>query len=234
MKHYLSPSLMCCDLLNVERDLHILEKTGMDMIHYDIMDTSFTTGTMLPALMLERVARTTNLPMDVHIMSLSPECYFPQVLPWCRGGYVSIHAEGLRNLPLLLSEIRNAGVGAGVALNAGTPLCCLEEVAPLVDMVVLINGVAGCNRMKLDIDSHMENRIRRTRALLDRMGRTHALLSVDGNISLDNARRARRGGANTFVLGTASIFRPERPLEETCLDFRTQLENEAWKEASQS
>lgn len=157
---------------------------------------------MLPALMLERVARTTNLPMDVHIMSLSPECYFPQVLPWCRGGYVSIHAEGLRNLPLLLSEIRNAGVGAGVALNAGTPLCCLEEVAPLVDMVVLMNGVAGCNRMKLDIDSHMENRIRRTRALLDRMGRTHALLSVDGNISLDNARRARRGGANTFVLGT--------------------------------
>ena len=212
MKHYLSPSLMCCDLLNVERDLHILEKTGMDMIHYDIMDTSFTTGTMLPALMLERVARTTNLPMDVHIMSLSPECYFPQVLPWCRGGYVSIHAEGLRNLPLLLSEIRNAGVGAGV----------------------LMNGVAGCNRMKLDIDSHMENRIRRTRALLDRMGRTHALLSVDGNISLDNARRARRGGANTFVLGTASIFRPERPLEETCLDFRAQLENEAWKEASQS
>ena len=205
MKHYLSPSLMCCDLLNVERDLHILEKTGMDMIHYDIMDTSFTTGTMLPALMLERVARTTNLPMDVHIMSLSPECYFPQVLPWCRGGYVSIHAEGLRNLPLLLSEIRNAGVGAGVALNAGTPLCCLEEVAPLVDMVVLMNGVAGCNRM-----------------------------SVDGNISLDNARRARRGGANTFVLGTASIFRPERPLEETCLDFRAQLENEAWKEASQS
>ena len=84
MKHYLSPSLMCCDLLNVERDLHILEKTGMDMIHYDIMDTSFTTGTMLPALMLERVARTTNLPMDVHIMSLSPECYFPQVLPLCR------------------------------------------------------------------------------------------------------------------------------------------------------
>ena len=207
MKHYLSPSLMCCDLLNVERDLHILEKTGMDMIHYDIMDTSFTTGTMLPALMLERVARTTNLPMDVHIMSLSPECYFPQVLPWCRGGYVSIHAEGLR---------------------------CLEEVAPLVDMVVLMNGVAGCNRMKLDIDSHMRNRIRRTRALLDRMGRTHALLSVDGNISLDNARRARRGGANTFVLGTASIFRPERPLEETCLDFRAQLENEAWKEASQS
>ncbi len=63
---------------------------------------------------------------------------------------------------------------------------------------------------------------------------THALLSVDGNISLDNARRARRGGANTFVLGTASIFRPERPLEETCLDFRAQLENEAWKEASQS
>ena len=223
---------MCCDLLNVERDLHILEKTGMDMIHYDIMDTSFTTGTMLPALMLERVARTTNLPMDVHIMSLSPECYFPQVLPWCRGGYVSIHAEGLRNLPLLLSEIRNAGVGAGVALNAGTPLCCLEEVAPLVDMVVLMNGVAGCNRMKLDIDSHGEPHP--PHACLAGPHGTHALLSVDETYRWTMRGAPAEGGANTFVLGTASIFRPERPLEETCLDFRAQLENEAWKEASQS
>ena len=120
-----------------------------------------------------------------------------------------------------------------MALNAGTPLCCLEEVAPLVDMVVLMNGVAGCNRMKLDIDSHMENRIRRTRALLDRMGRTHALLSVDGNISLDNARRARKGGANTFVLGTASIFRTDIPLKEACMSFRTRLLNEDWKETAQ-
>ena len=66
MKHYLSPSLMCCDLLNVERDLHILEKTGMDMIHYDIMDTSFTTGTMLPALMLERVAPVSYTHLRAH------------------------------------------------------------------------------------------------------------------------------------------------------------------------
>ena len=137
---------------------------------------------------------------------------------------------------IVLNQISYHGKGAiqEIAGSAALQRRCLEEVAPLVDMVVLMNGVAGCNRMKLDIDSHMENRIRRTRALLDRMGRTHALLSVDGNISLDNARRARRGGANTFVLGTASIFRPERPLEETCLDFRAQLENEAWKEASQS
>ena len=233
MKHYLSPSLMRRDLLNVERDLHILEKTGMDMIHYDIMDTSFTTGTMLPALMLERVARTTNLPMDVHIMSLSPECYFPQVLPWCRGGYVSIHAEGLRRGAPLLSEIRNAGVGAGVALNAGTPPCCLEEVAPLVDMVVLMNGVAGCNRMKLDIDSHMENRIRRTRALLDRMGRTRCCQWMETYRWTMRGAPAEAAQTPLCWARPASSGRKGR-VEETGLDFRAQLENEAWKEASQS
>ena len=37
----LSVSLMCADLVNLERDIHILEENGVDYLHVDIMDAAF-------------------------------------------------------------------------------------------------------------------------------------------------------------------------------------------------
>lgn len=226
MKNYLAPSLMCCDLLNIGRDLKDLEQSGMDWVHFDIMDTTFTTSTMLPAMMLKKISAATSMPMDVHIMSVTPELYFPQVLPYCAGGYVSVHAEGLRHLPYLFEQIRQSGAKVGLALNASTPLTYVEENAHLLDMVVLMNVLAGVTGPRKDIDIHMEERIRRTRDILNQAGRMDAIVSLDGNASLRNSRLARQNGANAFVLGTSSIFRPDVPLRQACRDFRKTFEEE--------
>lgn len=226
MKEYLAPSLMCCDLLNLERDLLDLEQADMDFLHYDIMDTTFTTGTMLPALLLKSIKKKTSLPLDVHIMSVTPELYFPQVLPYCTDGFVSVHAEGLRHLPYLFDEIRKSGAKVGLALNASTPLCYLEENAHLLDMVLLMNVVAGTTGPRQDIDIYMENRIRRAREIMTQAGRTNAIVSIDGNTSPKNTLLARKNGANAFVLGTASIFKPDVPLKEACLNFRQSIMEE--------
>ena len=42
MKQYLCPSIMCGDLLNLEREIRTLEKGRADLIHFDMMDTTFT------------------------------------------------------------------------------------------------------------------------------------------------------------------------------------------------
>ena len=84
----------------------------------------------------------------------------------------------------------------------------MEEVAPLLDMALILNCNAG-HGAKQDINIQMEDKIRRARALLARAGRQDAMLEVDGNISFENAKKAQRCGANVFVLGTASIYRPD-------------------------
>ena len=137
-----------------------------------------------------------------------------------------MHAEGLRHLPYLFEQIRQSGAKVGLALNASTPLTYVEENAHLLDMVVLMNVLAGVTGPRKDIDKHMEERIRRTRDILNRAGRTDAIVSLDGNASLRNSRLARQSGANAFVLGTASIFRPDVPLRRACQDFRKTFEEE--------
>lgn len=219
-KDLLAPSLMCADLLNLERDIRALERARADMLHIDIMDTTFTTSTMLPPALLERLKRATGLPLDVHIMSKTPELYLDQVLPCCKGGFISVHAESTQLLPYVLSEVRKSGARVSLALNASTPLAYAEEVAPMLDMLLLLNVVAGVTGPRVDIDEAFAARIARARGILDRAGRGEALVEVDGNISVRNARVARRNGANVYVLGTASVFRPDMGIEEACAAFR--------------
>lgn len=228
----MSPSLMCCDMMHIQRDVSVLERAGADMLHFDIMDTTFTTSTMLPPYMLRQLTKCAGLPLDIHIMSKTPQLYLEQVLPYCRGGYVSVHAESTHEIPYVISEIRKAGVHPGLALNGYTPLSYVEETAPYIDMVLLVNVVAGITGPRPDFDDVFAARIRRTREILDRAGRRDALLEVDGNISIRNARIAKRNGANAYVLGTASIFKPDIQIEDACAAFRAAIEKEEYYETA--
>ena len=47
--------------------------------------------------------------------------------------------------------------------------------------------------------------------MLDARGYSHVEIEVDGNVSLENARKMSDAGANIFVVGTASLFHPDVP-----------------------
>lgn len=219
----MSPSLMCCDMMHMERDIRALERGGVDMLHIDIMDTTFTTSTMLPPYMLKQLVKCTSLPLDIHLMSKTPELYLEQILPYCKGGCLSVHVEGIHTLPYVISKIRKAGVHPAIALNGCTPLAYVEELAPIIDMVLLINRVAGITGPRSEIDEVFASRIGRTRMILDHAGREDAWLGVDGNVSIQNARTARKHGANVYVLGTASVFKADISIEDACTDFRREI-----------
>lgn len=213
---------MCGDLLNLEREIRIYEEAQADLIHFDIMDTTFTKTTMLPPMLVPMIKRATQIPVDIHVMVDRPERFIDTLLPICKDCYVSIHAEVTKELQNLLKEIKAAGGKPSVALNPGTSLCLMEEVAPLLDMALILNCNAG-HGAKQDINIQMEDKIRRARALLDRAGRQDAMLEVDGNISFENAKKAQRCGANVFVLGTASIYRPDSGVVENMQRLREHL-----------
>ena len=213
---------MCGDLLNLEREIRIYEEAQADLIHFDIMDTTFTKTTMLPPMLVPMIKRATQIPVDIHVMVDRPERFIDTLLPICKDCYVSIHAEVTMEQQNLLKENKGAGGKPSVALNPGTSLCLMEEVAPLLDMALILNCNAG-HGAKQDINIQMEDKIRRARALLDRAGRQDAMLEVDGNISFENAKKAQRCGANVFVLGTASIYRPDSGVVENMQRLREHL-----------
>lgn len=220
MKDYLSPSIMCSDLLNMEAEIRTIERGGADWIHYDIMDLSFTTCTMLPPFLLPAIKARTSLKLDVHVMSMEPERYLPVLLPCCAGMNVSVQAESGPRIYYTLTELKKAGANVGIALNKGTPLGRVEECLDILDMILIMNGVAGVSGPKIDIDAGMEKKIRHARNLLIEAGKPDGIVEVDGNISFLNAEKAKANGANAFVLGTASIYGKELGVAESLMKLR--------------
>ena len=68
----LSPSIMCADLLNLEREIVTLERAGVEFFHVDVMDGHFVRNFGLPYDLVRAVKRITAVPLDVHLAVDNP------------------------------------------------------------------------------------------------------------------------------------------------------------------
>ena len=222
MKDILSPSIMCADLLNLEGEIRKLEEAKVDLIHIDIMDTTFTDTTMLPPKIIPLIMNITDIPLDVHVMISEPERIINTFLPYCNGNYVSFHVEVTKEMASIIQQVKKAGGKAGVALNSATPVYVLEELIPHIDMVLLILGDAGTGPRQI-LDEQLLNKIAKVREMLIKMDREDIIIEVDGGVSFEVARRTKEKGANAFVLGTSSIYQPGKSVVELCNYLREYL-----------
>lgn len=208
MKKQLSPSMMCADFFHLGDQLRKLEESGVEYLHIDIMDGVFVPNYTLGTDFVKKLKSATATPLDIHLMIERPE----ERLAWFafgEGDYVSVHAETTKHLQRVLAAIRARGARPMVALNPATPLSVLDYLLDDIDAVLLMTVNPGYAGQKLV--PAMLQKIRALRDLLDARGYAHIEIEVDGNVSLENARKMSDAGANIFVVGTASLFHPAVP-----------------------
>ena len=63
----LSPSIMCGDLVNLEKSINELEEIGMDTLHIDVIDGTFSPSMPLGIETIKRMRKITSMNFDVHI-----------------------------------------------------------------------------------------------------------------------------------------------------------------------
>jgi ribulose-phosphate 3-epimerase len=111
-----------------------------------------------------------------------------------------VHYEACDDLPGVIGQARELGLGAGVAFNPETePEDVVDVAGELVDLVLCMSiypGYSGQAFMPEAIP-----RVRRLRELLPE----GVHVQVDGGVGPDNVRQLRDAGANLLVAGT-SIF----------------------------
>ena len=64
----ISVSVMCSDLMNLERDIKQLERNGVDYLHVDVMDAHFVPNLTFGVDFIAAMHRVTKLPLDIHLM----------------------------------------------------------------------------------------------------------------------------------------------------------------------
>ncbi len=191
-------------MLNLEKEIKRLEKNGIEMLHFDVMDGLFVPNITYGLPVLEQVRKVTDLTLDVHLMIADPLKYARRFAE-AGADIISFHVESESDTGAVIGEIISAGAKAAVAVKPGTPV---EEVYPYLDrldMVLVMTVEPGFGGQSF-IPETVE-KVRTLREYLDKNG-MDMHIEVDGGINDVTVSDAVSAGADVLVSGSY-LFRAE-------------------------
>ena len=204
----ISPSLICLDMCNLERQIRILEKAGVEALHVDILDGHFSPSMPLGLDTVRQLRAKTNLAFDCHIM-VTEQDYFVDELLDIGVQQLIFHAETQPHIDGMLNRIHSKGVRAGVALKPATPLSVLDYVIEKCDSVLLMLINPGYAFVKGEQQvPYAERKIKELRSMIDSRG-LDTKIELDGRISLQNIKDWGGELANIFVTGSTCLKRDD-------------------------
>lgn len=203
-----APSILSADFSNLLKDVKLVEDSGADYIHVDVMDGHFVPNITYGAPVLKCLNGKTKLPYDVHLMIENPDDFIEDfVMP--NTEFIVVHQEACTHLDRTIEYIKSFGVKAGVSLNPATPPETLDYILEKIDLVLVMSVNPGFGAQKF-IPSALDkietlNEIRIDNDL-------NYLIEVDGGVSEKNAKELVDAGVDILVAGSA-IFKADNPAQ---------------------
>ena len=195
-------------MCNLESQIRILEKSGIKMLHVDILDGHFSPSMPLGLDTVRQLRAKTDLEFDCHIM-VTEQDYFVDELLDIGVQQLVFHAETQPHIDGMLNRIHSKGVRAGVALKPSTPLSTLEYVIEKCDTVLLMLINPGYAFVKGEKQtSYAERKIKDLRAMIEARG-LNTKIELDGRISPKNIEDWGGGLADIFVTGSTCLKRDD-------------------------
>ena len=206
MDHLVSPSLLAADFGNLEKEVITLNNSLADWLHLDIMDGVFVPNISFGFPVLEHVKKISKKPLDVHLMIIDPDRYLERFRK-SGADILTVQYEACPHLQRTVSEIRNLGMKAGVAVNPHTPVSLLKHTLPYVDMVLIMSVNPGFGGQSFIPESF--DKIFELREMINERG-LDTLIEVDGGINTKNAGKLVKSGVDVLVAGS-SVFSSADP-----------------------
>ncbi|GAB1483976.1 ribulose-phosphate 3-epimerase [Treponema sp.] len=209
-KIQISPSLMCADFINLEKEIELFEKHAIPYIHVDIMDGHYVPNFTLGPDVCAKVAQRTNIPLDIHLMIENVDAYIP-VFAAFNSPLLCFHPQVSYHPLRTISLIRSNGARPGIAIDPADTIEQYRYLLGEVDFVCVMTvnpGYAGQKLIPATLD-----KIAELRSYLDKIG-SKAEIEVDGNVSWENIPKMIEAGADILVAGSSSIFSNTATREE--------------------
>lgn len=222
MQFELTASMMCANYGNLEKEVHDLEKGGIDSFHIDIMDGRYVPNYAMSLNDLRYIRSATMKPLDVHLMIEHPNTNIEIFIDNLhKGDTIYIHPEAEYHPSTTLQKIINAGMIPGIAINPGTSVETVYEMLRIVDKVLVMSVNPGnAGQMYLP---YVGKKFIKLLAMKDEM---NFKIYWDGACGADKILEFAPKGVDGFVLGTTLLFGKNRPYEEVLRDIRDLKFNE--------
>lgn len=209
----ISPSLLSCDFLNLEREILTFSQEQDVWLHLDIMDGHFVPQMTFGHPILKKVANLVSskrgegfLPkLDAHLMVTNPLLYLQTLKDYHLHNF-TFHWEAEVHHDRLITEIKKHYPSCGISLNPSTPLEVVPDyIFQKVDLVLLmtVNPGFGGQSFIWEVLSKVRQ-LREKREKLD----TKFSIQVDGGVNDQTAKELHLAGADNLVAGSY-IFQGE-------------------------
>ncbi|MBC2062214.1 ribulose-phosphate 3-epimerase [Listeria marthii] len=198
----IAASIMCADQLHLGDELQRLESAGVELLHCDVMDGVYVNNLALGPEYLEIVRNNTEIPLDIHLATITPLKYIDMFGP-VKPEYISFHVEVAEDVSEVIRKIRSYNVKPSIAINPETPIEAIYPYLDDVEMVLMMTvnpGFAG-QKFQTDVLQKLDD----LKAKL--AGKVHVpLIEVDGNIDKETVGLMRDCLPDIYVLGTSALF----------------------------
>ena len=212
----IAPSVLSADFGRLAEEVQAATEAGADLIHVDVMDGLFVPNISFGEVVVDAIRSATHLPLNIHLMIREPDNLLLTFMK-ADTDQILVHAEACQHLHRTVTRIKEQGNQAGVAINPATPVAAVEELLPMLDMVMVMSvnpGFAGQSFIPESV-----GKIRRLRGMIDEAG-LPAQVEVDGGVKADwTAQESVKAGATILVSGSG-IFNRQQTVPEAMQGMR--------------
>ena len=194
-----SASILSADMLNLESEVRKLEKAGVNMLHFDVMDGVFVNNITFGLPVLEQINKIVSpyMELDVHLMISAPLKYIRE---FDRAGadIITFHIESESDTMETIRAIQQTEAVASIALKPDTPAESVFPYMEYLSMVLVMTVEPGFGGQKF---MDMSDNIRKIRRYADE-NCLEIDIQVDGGINDKTAEIVKKAGANVLVSGS--------------------------------
>ena len=212
-----APSVLPVDFSRLGDECIALEKAGVDLIHWDVMDGVFVPNLTFGPDVIASTRHLVDLEFEAHLMVVDPDRLVDRYVD-AGCSTVLVHAEACDHMHRTLSHIADLGATPGVALNPHTPAEVIRHVRDLLGVVLVMTVNPGFGGQSYI--GAMEPKVAEVAAMLDGYD---CALEVDGGIGPSTVADVVAAGADRLVSGSALFGDPEG-LEHAVADLRGRAE----------
>lgn len=198
-----SPSLMCMDLLNIQREIGILDAKA-DFYHVDIIDWHYCKNMSLAPCFVQAIHGISRVPQEVHLYVDNIDAELVQLCMDSGAEIITMPPEVVeRQTYRLIRQIHGANRKVGFFINPSARLDVVEPYIDQIDRLLIMTvdpGFAG--------QPFIENslaKIRQAKQWKEQHGYRYDI-AVDGCCNERYYKALYEAGAEVFILGTSGLF----------------------------